>query len=614
MLYNNLTNAIRTTDKDGQWSANVNDDTMMERLGATVVPDYEDGAVVTLVKARDAIIDLYPYVGAQAVLYQNDDEEVIAIADVESTFLTGEFNSDGTSFEADGVKYSTTATKVANATYLQNGGAATADYDTLADIAGEKVTIAAKVSGKTLKEVYSVNSWVGKTEQMTSSDITNLSKNDKLNDFEFITDDNDEIDTTSFQLLGVDSLSDIKVDDVVTVYNAAGIVKVEVTDKTVTGVVSKVSGTGDAAKYTIDGVAYELGQPANKAGKANAGDEVTLTLTYAGDIWKIDGATTADNYAIVMNYEPEGSIGTGTITSDDAKVQLYTTEGAMTYVVDTKKVDNFTSMTSYFIGRLVKYTVKDDVNLATGNVISKAGYLDGKEIEDNAVVFSYDGTIGKTTSGYIYVGNESVTSPIEKDDLGLSSKSTILGATIPVGSQVAYVTNDNDEIVAMIIPENMSNEETVYGIVVDSYKSATYDGETAVDLLIDGELKTDIELGNNDLTGLTNCLVEITTNVDGSVDLRAVVDADTDINLSTITVTKENYLYVDGNRVKQANVSTTNSVLASDVIVYVKNEDDNYELGDTSDLEITEAKTVLLYTCDDTKADDYNFVTYAVVK
>ena len=635
MLYNNLTNAIGTTDKDGKWTSNANngepDDTMMDRLGATPLSTDKNGVaqadVVTLDNARDAIIDLYPYIGAQAVLYQNDDEEVIAIADVESTFLTGEFNSTKTTFEVDGVKYNVTAGDnfVLTTNYDETNASATVGNVN----ANTEYTIAAKVSGKTLKDIYSVNLWDGKTKQMTSSDITNLSKNDKLNGFEFITDDNDEIDTTSFQLLGVDSLSDIKADDVVTVYNAAGIVKVEVTDETVTGVVSKVSGSGNAAKYTIDDVTYELGQAASAAGTAKAGDEVTLTLTYAGDIWEIDSATTADNYAIVMNAQKENSGSAGEMSGKDAKVQLYTTDGAVIYVVDTKKVDDLgfstdtedTKEVKDLIGDLVKYTVKDDKVVAletvtgkmnTATTISKAGYLDSNKISDNAVVFTYSGTNTIGATGITGITEDSV---VDKDDLGLSSKSAILGATVGKNT-VAYVT-DNDEIVAMIIPDGVSNTDTVYGIVVDSYESATYEG-TAVDLLIGGELKTDIELGDDTtIANVKDCVVEIKTNVDGSVDLTKVENTGDLVAGSPIAPSVDQYTYLDGNKVKlheSAEVESLKGILADDVIVYVANDDNEYELGDTTDLEVKDGKTVVLYTCNDTDADNYGLVTYAVVK
>lgn len=126
--------------------------------------------------------------------------------------------------------------------------------------ANNDYTIAATVSGKTITGIYSIATWkVSKNAKVDTSDLNQITKNQKLLGVKFDLNDDQKIDNGSFVLNGVSSLSDINADDIVYVY-AGGentnndITRVDVGTKTVTGKITKT--TSD--KVTIDGTAYKI--------------------------------------------------------------------------------------------------------------------------------------------------------------------------------------------------------------------------------------------------------------------------------------------------------------------------------------------------------------------
>lgn len=163
-----------------------------------------------------SLISLVEYVGAQADVYYNSDNEIVAINPT-STFVTGEFNADG-EFEADndvtyklgtGVDLTTSIPAFGNAEY-------TADIaiGAVQSVTNTSMTLAADVSGKTLKDIYSVALWIVTEHAQAADDVQDEIVDDQeLLGIAFDTDDNDEIDGTTFQLLGASDLDKIAEDD-----------------------------------------------------------------------------------------------------------------------------------------------------------------------------------------------------------------------------------------------------------------------------------------------------------------------------------------------------------------------------------------------------------------
>ena len=108
LIYNTLPAQFVRYDKDGalQYIAYGKDDelkdTMLRRLGAA---QYNDGDAFVVTGDEDAVINMKQYQGAYVTAYMNDDEDIIAIDEVKSVFLKGDWNAKDEEFEADDVTY-----------------------------------------------------------------------------------------------------------------------------------------------------------------------------------------------------------------------------------------------------------------------------------------------------------------------------------------------------------------------------------------------------------------------------------------------------------------------------------------------------------------------------
>ena len=179
----------------------------------------------------------------------------------------------------------------------------------LGDTTTGSVTLGAKISGKTIKEVYSVVTWKGETPFKFATDMLEKTK---LNGYKMPLNDNGEIDETGFTLPGVTALNKIAKDNIVDLYLAKAndtkekVVRVEVGTETVTGKVTLVS-DGD---YTIGGKVYSKASNALKTIKL--GDTGTAHLNYKGEIadWSVTNAE-SDNYAMVTGtFDKSGRYNT----------------------------------------------------------------------------------------------------------------------------------------------------------------------------------------------------------------------------------------------------------------------------------------------------------------
>ena len=129
--------------------------------------------VVTSQMADDAVTDIRAYIGAAAKVTTDKNEHVIAVGDIQTTFLSGKVSNDGKKFTVGDTEYTLPTSEDSyvdvnastggkgekqKADQIKNGETSTDNFKgTLQPKA--KVTIAAKVSGKTIKEFYSVADW-----------------------------------------------------------------------------------------------------------------------------------------------------------------------------------------------------------------------------------------------------------------------------------------------------------------------------------------------------------------------------------------------------------------------------------------------------------------------
>jgi hypothetical protein len=300
------TSMLFTLNKDGSWQYKV--------------VDMDD--------IDNAIYGIQEYLGAVAKVYENKDGDVLAIGDIQSSFITGTFNGDFDEFTVDGKVYTFSDNAVKEVNYLapqaafdkRNGPApvfvngstndGAYDFTTLGKnndlnyAAGDlgvkqnqKVTLAVKTSGSTVSQVYSAVLWyidpndIGSVAKVVDdSDIDPITSSQKLLGKEFVKDDEGAPDVNTFVLVGVESLNDISEDDVVAVYadNNKKIRKVEVGTETIEGNLDSFS-TGSLGSYENDlGYTKDRGKPATAVIDGASYKTSVLTIPYK----YFDGMTT----------------------------------------------------------------------------------------------------------------------------------------------------------------------------------------------------------------------------------------------------------------------------------------------------------------------------------
>lgn len=637
MTYQTLDQNIGKTDKDGVWTATVLKegnpplvpavyDDMMSRLGAELYTPATlatgDAFVLTEAIADLAIADVREYVGAYVTAYANDKNEIIAIKEVKSTFLTGTF--DAASFsaapevlqtggvftnDANDVEYDLrTVAPIAPIVteYFLNGADSTvaATIQTYPAGDGSKdatYTIAAKISGTKIDAIYSVAEWNLSAAFTFEEDML---EDDNLNGYDFTLDDNDKIDLDSFVLLGADSLDAIAEDDVVYVYTAGGfITKIEVGTKTVSGEVTKVNAAGD--KFTIDGKTYSEGV-GYIGTDPSAGDKVKLILDYAGDVYDVDSITSADTYAMVVavNDGATGAFG------KEPKIQLVLADGTnKVFKADAKAIDDGTGViineTTYKWktgtagdpvneGALIKYglNANGEINAITplvevdgtvGSKLTANGYYNGLKVKSDATILVYDGT-----AAFNFLGAASYfAATIDADDFSMTTLDKILDTS---GLVAYYHVNSGGQIDFMVIDSAAVVSDDVYGVAVANGTNNS-DAGFYVDVLINGVKESyNAKAAYADRTQVH----KVTFDTNGNVTLTPVAigtnaTKGTAVPTATsfrLSINSNNVVAKDTTTITGAgtfDVNTAPFTLASDVVVYVK-DGSKYTIGKFSDL------------------------------
>jgi len=551
MLYNTLDQAIGKVNADGDWVAsaisfdskgNVEEyDTMLSRLDAKIydaskssfpMEDVDDDAfILTDDMAEDAVANVNAYIGSVVSAYVNDDDEILAIKEVFSTFLSGSFNSAGDTFEASEGDYDlslsseTVSAAFLNAVSKKDVGTIEGvsieegmDGNDLADIKDTTITLAVDLSGKKIKEIYSVSYWkVTEEAVVDADDISDIEDNHELLGIDLPEDDNDELDVTGVEFYGINSYDDIRKDNVVYVYAKGGdaddeAARIAVGTETVSGEVSRVKYSGnDVNKITVDGKEYKFSArklegngvdsevTQSQINKIESGDDITLFLDAYGYVYDFDRTgDSATDYAIVLKWEDKD----GSKISSEPKLKLFLADGTnATFAVDDDEDNDFigyvldeggawiTGEDGIYAGMIVKYglnknkeidsleavgndddelTVYKDVNI-TKDVSSK-GYWNGKVIAENAALFAFDGDAPSN----------------DEDDYSVVSYKGLCGSDDV--RAVSYIVDDN-EIVAMLLEDDFSSGDAVWGVVEGRAKNSSSAG-AEIELWIDGATVT----------------------------------------------------------------------------------------------------------------------------
>jgi hypothetical protein len=586
MTFQTLDQNIGKTDKDGVWEPTVlkkgataaddEYDLMLGRLGAEKARSGNK-FVLTDSDADNAIANVRDYVGAYVTAYTSDGD-IIAVVE-KSTFLTGEMVNG--KFEVGSTKYTIAgADFMGGALNFENGefnGTTSSSITTDDGV----VTLAAKVSGVTIQEVYSVSKWINPvTGQFEDGDADDIAEDGELFGEDFVKDVNDTIDTASFVLLGANKLSDIDEDNIVYVYvgESGKIRKVEVGTEVVSGEVTRVEGTAKAEnqKFTIGGTKYSLAYDDQDAGTIPVPkDEVTAYLNYAGKIYVFDDVEggAVSNYALLLDVENADGSGKFATTG---KVYLFLADGSdkVFEVKDEFKVDASTTRSATNLstlatnGALVSYKVdskgkvSEIIEIGNGHAgtdLTSKGYYNGYAVDSNAVIF---------------VGAAKGASD-DPDDYSVTTLAKMLGKEGV--ESFAYALKSN-KIVAMFINDDATDTDAVYGVVTAHAANSSTAGNE-VDMLVGKEAKT----YNTEVESVDKfTLYEITFTVAGDAKLTPYSGSIEKTTMVSI-VASEGALELSGRVVTVASTgaisaSTPGSIRTSggaftfdsDVVIYVK--------------------------------------------
>lgn len=452
----------------------------------------------------DAIINITKNLGAYGTAYINDDDELVAFTK-DSDSVTGKLNDKGDKFEVGDIEYDIDNADndfTSNAAFFVNADATrlSNDDDDKITIAGivawakdnsddeETVTLNVDLSGKTIKDIYSVVAWNASEYDLAESDVQEEIEDLELLGFDFIDNDDGTIDFNSFELVGVASLDDIAEDDVIYVYaDGDDIRKVAVGTETVEGVVDEIEydedadGTDVIDTIMIGDKEYDLSPVATSdAEDIDVDSEGTFYLDAYGDIYDFDGTSgNADTFAIVEAWDNKSGSD-----FDNPKVKLYlsddseksfffaesyadadelewVTKSALT-TVNGSYNDLMDPTTGVFKkGMLIGYSLDSSGDIDTIDVTSKefaAGSVtfqsskvlraDSKSysIDSNAVVFTYDGS--KTDTGSYDIAS------LKDVETGV-----LTGAAV-------IILNEDDDVVALFTDEyNTSGDDYIYGVI-----------------------------------------------------------------------------------------------------------------------------------------------------
>ncbi len=588
-------------------------DTMLRRLGA-----YADNNAFVIHGDEDSLINLQKYVGAYVTVYRDEDEDgdILAINEVKSVFISGNFELEENetvtvaALDSGDVEF----TDDDDVTYTIRTDAYE-DYKKAADTFGngddakgfssvngdDDYTLAVKLSGKRITGLYSISTW-NVTEdnhraKVEAEDLELIEEDHELLGAEFEEDNNDEIDLTKFALLGVDSLDDIREDNIVYVYEGDRYIKrIEVGTQVVSGTISRINSSGK--KITVAGTTYDAydGESFTSederteveidgASSISTGDEVRLYLDYSGDIFYIEVIDAdADLMGIVIDVARNES----GLNGNDGKVKMFLSDGnTRTFSIDDDDLDgnDFNDMLadgSITAGAIVYYGLNNDGQLdalepadaadkrtASGDITSR-GYFDGRRIASDAVIFTAD----RVSSGSVDVAESDW-----DDELGVGKYDNLLGKD---DVSAVYYYDSSVGTIQWIVVEGGTTSDGIFA-VYNGYASIDGDADYEVYLMVDGTATTyESDERGNTLVGNNpdETLYEVTLDSNGRVDKLEPVSADLDEDYATATCD-----VLSTNRIRNSVVTSGDDTytLDSEVIIYVWDEDDEeWRRGSTS--------------------------------
>jgi len=637
IIYNLLTvqkvavNSDGTTDYlwDGKESAGVEANLLNTNLGCTSDEDVILGSDYSY---DDAIVNITKDMGAYGTAYLNSDDELVAFTK-DSTALTGSLNDKMDTFTVGDVDYdidnsdndfATKAAFIANAekdftvnTSITVGGIAS--YAAVNADDADTVTLNVEVSGKKIKDIYSVVAWKADDADLADADVQEVITDDhELLTGSFAETDDDAIDMNSFELVGVASLDKIAEDDVVYVYtDGTDIKKVAVGTETVEGTIAEINDDNDVVtigdkEYDVSAVdnAYEF--------KANDVDgDGTFYLDADGAIFDFDGTSSVDTYGVVKDSVAASSFDNLKLklyTSDDATKTVYLSEEDPADIDWTTKASTAVTTTAVSTGALIGYSLDSNGDVdAIDNTVKM--FADQTKFKSSKVVGTY--SIDPDCVVFTYVGS-ATTNTGDYDVVKLSDidAGDVISTT---ASPAAYILNEDGDVAAMFISSAFADatDDAIYG-VINGRTATTTDGDAVYKFtgFIDGTAFTYKTDDNTGFDGWTKQFGVYAITLDGSDQITKIAELDKD----GVDAGKDvSYLLnTSGFAEIVTDLSSSNTVIktatdkytADDKTVVYKYDADDKDYTVSKLSAIDEGDTVSLY---DTKGDDNDGIATVVI-
>ncbi len=423
-------------------------------------------------------------------------------------------------------------------------------------------------------------------------------------------ENNSKVDLDNVTVVGaVDSLDDIKADDVVIAYESISgdVVKLAVSRSTVEGKVTKTN--GDADVVYIDGTKYEVSEVKNSIGAKviEAGDEGIFYLDDAGKVFAVDtdGAELTD-YAVVTDYTNGDVVTSGNLNKSInryAKLTLLTASGSkVTYnilstfdggdlddVATLEGVANKTELVDANLtvvditGKLIKYSIDEDNYIDEVEVVSttQTEKIDTDKIDDI--------TTEDTVAFYKTTENG-------KDKFEVVKLSSVSDGTAIVSY---YSSGVNKGKIAAILTTNAKSEnDSKYGVIkgVSYVTNSKGDKVVEVTVLVDGEEVKFLTAKGKETGKLLGdyALSKTTTSVAIKFELNA---SDVLTGLNTITADANTKIYTNIKDIDSQEVELVDGTIkyyTSDVAVYIYDQSDKaWSIGDTSDIDDNAVSTTV---------------------
>lgn len=635
IIYNTLTVQKVAVNSDGKTeylfdnAAKTVDTTLLTAgLDCAASTDYE--IVGDDFGYDDSLINITGILGSHGTSYTKKSGEnknkVVAFTKSDSEVLIG--HMDGDKFKANDVKYSF-ASSVSDATTIAGitNGVEKTGAQTIADVRTTKtfegasysddgdVIVNVELSGKTIKNVWSVVAWKATDgDKVVAADLNALKDNELLSG-DFTEADDKTIDRASFELVGAANLEDIKADNIVYIYEEPAngdIRKVAVGTEKVTGTVDEI----DGADITVNGKVYSFYDKTMNVSVAevndvddtpDAGDAVTLTLDGNGYIYDCEATGSADTFAVVKSFDDQlGSTRAKLYTSaDETKTYNFADEDDVTFEKTAAGATNAGIGMTYgglANGALIGYGLDKNGDVDTLNLnthmgtsaklqtaklvnVTVAGVMNTYPVDDAVKVFTNK------------AGSYDIT----------DVKNVELGKELAVANKFYFIMNkDQDKIVAMIVDDAQATkgDDDLYSVVSTLTTKANADGDEVQRVVgfANGVALDKLTSDKGMVTISNSTIAAFTFKTNASGEISRVAGEASVVNGTLTTGALAN----DNNNIK---IGTTWYSLAKDAVVYEatmksgNTKVDYYEVSKASALREADNYMVYAYDMDNTSSD-----------